>query len=88
VCEEYGIISQIGCFVLDNAENNDTCVQALARTWGWSREEAKQRRLRCFGHIINLVAQAFALGEKQTEFENALKAEHQQLDQAGKQQLW
>jgi len=88
VCEEYDIASKIGCFVLDNAENNDTCVQALARTWGWSREEAKQRRLRCFGHIINLVAQAFALGEKQTEFEDALKAEHQQLDQAGKQRLW
>jgi hypothetical protein len=73
VCEEYDIVSKIGCFVLDNAKNNDTCVQALACSWGWSQEQVKQRRLRCFGHIINLVAQAFALGEKHTEFEVALK---------------
>jgi hypothetical protein len=88
VCEEYDIVSKVGCLVLDNAKNNDTCVQALARSWGWGQEQVKQRRLRCFGHIINLVAQAFALGEKQTDFEVALKAEHQQFDQVGKQRLW
>jgi hypothetical protein len=81
-------MSKIGCCVLDNAENNDTCVLSLARAWGWSQEQVKQRRLRCFGHIINLVAQAFVLGEKQTEFETTLKAENEQLDQAGKQRLW
>jgi hypothetical protein len=55
VCKEYDIVSKIRYCVLDNADNNDTCVQSLARAWGWSPEQAKQRRLRCFSHIINLV---------------------------------
>ena len=51
---EYGIADQIGHYILDNASNNNTAVESL--------EAASRRpefngstRLRCLGHIINLV---------------------------------
>jgi hypothetical protein len=64
--------SAIGCFVLDNAYNNDTCIRQLGTELGWASDEAKQRRLRCFGHIINLAAQAYLFGEKDEAFEENL----------------
>jgi hypothetical protein len=55
VTDEYDVSkSNIGTFVLDNASNNDTCIDVLGKAFGWSKEECRQRRLRCFGHIINL----------------------------------
>lgn len=45
---------KLGYFVLDNATNNDTAVQQLVTTFGLD----PQVRLRCLGHIINLVATA------------------------------
>lgn len=30
---------------------------------GFSREDAKDRRIRCYGHILNLVGRAFLYGE-------------------------
>jgi hAT family C-terminal dimerisation region len=74
VCREYDIESQLGCFILDNASNNDTCIATLGKAYGWNLNEQRQRRLRCLGHIINLVAQAFILGEKKEAFDRALKA--------------
>jgi hypothetical protein len=74
VCQEYNIEDKLGCFVLDNATNNDTCIEALGAVYGWDCKEQKQRRLRCFDHIINLVTHAFILGEKQKIFEQALEA--------------
>jgi len=63
VLQDYSIMpSQIGCFILDNAANNDTCITALAKTYEWGKNEVYTRRLRCFGHIINLVVQAFLFG--------------------------
>jgi hypothetical protein len=72
VVQEYYIQASLGCFVLDNATSNDTAVQAIGEAYKWPRGEYKQRRLRCMGHIINLVAQAFLLGEKQEVFEQAV----------------
>lgn len=74
--------------MLDNAYSNDTAVEALGKEFRWPKNEHKRRRLRCMGHIINLVAQAFLLGEKQEMFEQALiKAERDQdKDEAIK--LW
>jgi hypothetical protein len=69
VVQEYEIQSSLGCFVLDNAHSNDTAVEKLGKLYKWPKNEYRQRRLRCIGHIINLVAQAFILGEKQEIFE-------------------
>lgn len=88
VCEEYDIVSKLGCFVLDNAKNNDTCIKALHRSWGWRDSGVPRRRLRCMGHNINLVAHAFVLGEKQIEFEEVLHAERNDLELEGRVKLW
>lgn len=79
--------SAIGCFVLDNAYNNDTCIRQLGIKFGWSPNEATQRRLRCFGHIINLAAQAYLFGEKDEAFEESLRTREKEL-KAGQLKLW
>ena len=49
VLKEYGISSnQVGYYVLDNASNNDSAVENLS-------VEYQRKRLRCAGHILNLV---------------------------------
>ena len=53
VLQEYGIADQIGLYILDNANaNNNTAVESLEAD---RRSEANGTRLRCLGHIINLV---------------------------------
>ena len=79
--------SAIGCFVLDNAYNNDTCIRQLGIELGWASDEAKQRRLRCFGHIINLAAQAYLFGEKDEAFEENLHKYEAEI-KAGQLKLW
>jgi hypothetical protein len=50
---------QLGYFMLDNASNNDTALREIAETFGFDKGE---RRLRCAGHIINLVARHILFG--------------------------
>ena len=45
---------RIGYFVSDNAHPNNTCMEELAIRLEFSYNE---RRLRCAGHIINLIAE-------------------------------
>lgn len=66
--QEYKIDSRFGYFVLDNASSNDTCVKAILRAYNIP-SEYELRRLRCFGHIVNLVAQAFLFGQDVKAFE-------------------
>jgi hypothetical protein len=66
--KDYGIdTSNIGYFMLDNATNNDTAVAAIAEEFGF---EAEKRRLRCAGHIINLIARSLLYGFDKTLFED------------------
>jgi hypothetical protein len=89
VVQEYGFQSRLGCFILDNATTNDTAVEVLGKIYKWGKNEHKQRRLRCMGHIVNLVAQAFILGEKQEMFEQALvKAERGEDNQDEAIKFW
>lgn len=69
VIRDYRIASRIGYFVLDNAKNNDTALQMLSTTL--TIDPTKQR-LRCAGHIINLVVKAILFGEGVSKFERAL----------------
>ena len=71
IVEPYSIIDKIGYFTLDNASNNDTALQYIA-------EHLKeqdipfdpiQRRLRSFGHVINLVVKSFLWGSDAEVFE-------------------
>ena len=61
---EYQLFDKVGYFTLDNASSHDSALrivgqklQALGVDFDY-----KQRRLHCFGHIINLVVKAFLYG--------------------------
>jgi len=60
---------KIGYFIADNEHSNDTCVAELISQLHpdlSARAQAKQknhRRIRCLGHVINLVAKAILFGE-------------------------
>jgi hypothetical protein len=89
VLQDYSITpGQIGCFVLDNATNNDTCIEALGKTYKWAKSEVYSRRLRCFGHIINLVAQAFLFGSKSEVFAYTLDQIQHQVDSNVRIPIW
>jgi hypothetical protein len=55
---EYNIGGNIGYFMADNAESNDTCIDAILQALypNMSAKKRKARRLRCFSHITNLCA--------------------------------
>jgi hypothetical protein len=81
ILQDYGIDAlNMGYFVTDNATNNDTTLEALAKSIPFN---VKERRLRCMGHIYNLVSQAILYGEDIRGFEHevhdAMKDELQLL---------
>ena len=71
VVDEYEIVDQMGFFTLDNAESNDACLRIFLRTSfpSLSDEAIKTRRIRCFGHVVNLAAKAFLFGTNAEAFE-------------------
>jgi hypothetical protein len=58
VVRDMGIDRKLGVSICDNAASNDVCLRSLYTTLDasvtWVDTEA--RRIRCFGHILNLVA--------------------------------
>jgi hypothetical protein len=70
VINSYGIQDKIGYFTLDNAYNNNTMLQAVAKACGFN---AAHRRLRCNGHVINLAVQAFLFGKNKDASDEALR---------------
>ncbi|EJP61509.1 transposase-like protein [Beauveria bassiana ARSEF 2860] len=52
---------KIGYFTLDNASNNGKPMVHLAQHFQWTN--VMSRRIRCFGHVIHLVARAMLLGK-------------------------
>ncbi|KAM3537406.1 hypothetical protein ARSEF1564_009669 [Beauveria bassiana] len=82
IIHEYNIEGRIGYFVTDNAESNDTCLDHLAVKLGFNKQ---QRRLRCSGHIINLVARSILFGTDVDAFEEDCQAEKEIQDDV---RLW
>ncbi|XWX00767.1 hypothetical protein V2A60_008788 [Cordyceps javanica] len=82
IIHEYNIEGRIGYFVTDNAESNDTCLDHLAVELGFNKQ---QRRLRCSGHIINLVARSILFGTDADAFEEDCQAEKEIQDDV---RLW
>jgi len=63
----FGITSSnLGYFVFDNAPNNDTTLIELVKTLGF---DPKAKRLRCIGHIFNLIAERYLYGQDVSKFE-------------------
>lgn len=59
IIEEFGIHDKVGYFTLDNASSNDTAMDELGIRLGF---QGRERRGRCFGHILNLSAKALLFG--------------------------
>jgi hypothetical protein len=59
ICREYQISNKIAYFMADNATNNDKTLELLQSELAI---DAKKSRLRCAGHIINLVCKAILYG--------------------------
>lgn len=66
IIREFQLEGKIGWFVCDNASNNETCLKELGDTLGF---DWKRRRLRCMGHIINLIARQILFGDDPEAFE-------------------
>ncbi len=72
ITTEYKINSNLGAFIMDNATNNDTMVTALSKELYGVANISKESRLRCAGHIINLISKAVLYGDGITEFAKAM----------------
>jgi hypothetical protein len=66
--EDYQLTDRIGYFMLDNITSNDICVREILAKLR-PNLDYKNRRLRCFGHIINLAVKAFLFGKDPEAFE-------------------
>ena len=70
ILEEYRIETKIGALVGDNSRTNDVLCRTISSwlslhhqiTW-----TATHQRIRCQGHIINLIVQAFLFSSKKDE---------------------
>jgi hypothetical protein len=72
VLEEYGVSQNLGVFIADNAESNDTAIQAILTSLRPDLH-IDDRRARCVGHIINLAAKAFIFGKNVDVFEASVE---------------
>ena len=68
VLREYGITEKLGVFVCDNVDSNDRAIHCILDDLGID-DFIENRRSRCLGHIINLVAKAFIFGRNTEAFE-------------------
>jgi hypothetical protein len=67
ILKDYGITeANVGYFMLDNATNNDTAMDTIAEVFSLNKNH---RRLRCAGHIINLIARSLLYGFDKDLFE-------------------
>jgi hypothetical protein len=66
VIKGFGIQDRLGFFVLDNASSNDSAMRVIGEEFGFDPDE---RRLRCAGHIINLIARHLLFGFDKNLFE-------------------
>lgn len=83
VIEDYGILHKLGYITGDNHGSNDVLCRLLSQFLGergisWN---AKHRRIRCHGHIINLCVQAFLfMGSREAVLEACREIE--EMDEA------
>jgi hypothetical protein len=72
ILQKFGVRGhQIGCFVLDNADSNNTAVAKLAKVYNLN---ATEFRVRCGCHILNLVGQQIIFGKDKESYNNAPEA--------------
>lgn len=71
VVKDWQIEDRVSTLVSDNASNNDTYTDFFFRSLDPSfiSSDATDRRMRCYGHILNLVGRAFLYGGDSETFE-------------------
>lgn len=71
IIREFGFEDRLGYFVTDNAESNDVCIDFILKELmpDLSSNQRSYRRLRCWGHILNLCANAYLWGNDPESFE-------------------
>jgi hypothetical protein len=73
VVEDFWLEIRLGYFTLDNATSNDTAVVTISQKLDalGIAFDPQERRLRCFGHILNLAAKAFLWSENPLHIDDA-----------------
>ncbi len=76
--------------MVDNASSNDTCIDLVLQALypNMSQKQRLRRRLRCFGHIVNLCAQAFIVGKDAEKICRDLEAAYREGDLKRIGELW
>lgn len=71
IVQDWEVQGRVGCVVSDNLVANDHCLHYMYKQLDLSMRTAdiKARRMRCYGHILNLVARAFLFGKDAESFE-------------------
>jgi hypothetical protein len=84
VLEDYNIWDKIGYFTGDNHGSNDVLCAALGNFMEEKKDiiwRPKHRRIRCHGHVINLMVQAFLFMDSKAAVDAACK-QIEDLDEA------
>ena len=87
VIDEYALKEKLGYFMTDSASSNDTCVAEIIDLIRPDLDPG-ERRLRCMGHIINLIAKAFIFGNKSETFEADIAVAENTNDLEAAMKLW
>jgi hypothetical protein len=90
IFNDYGISGRIGYFMADNASSNDTCIDLVLQALypNMKKKHRRRRRLRCFGHIANLCAQAFIVGKDAEKICRDLEIAYREGDLKRIGELW
>jgi hypothetical protein len=87
VAGDFELTNRLGFFMADNAESNDVAIRLLLEKLE-PGANSKRRRVRCIGHIFNLVVKAFLFGEDAEAFEQANdNLDQGRLDESQERQL-
>lgn len=83
----FNIQQRLGWFTSDNAMNNDTAMNALAGEYLF---DPTKRRVRCIGHILNLIAQSIMIGTQLNDDGTPLTQQQENLlrDDKTQAKLW
>lgn len=87
VIQDYEVTDKVGYFVLDNATNNNTCLEEVFDQLGL-KVPVEHRRLRCLGHVINLTAQAFLFGVNAEAFTSEVDSDIVRANEAEELKVW
>ena len=87
---DYRITGNIGYFIANNTELNDTCIDVILHTLypNMSAKIRKGRRLYYFGYITNLCAQAFIIRSDVEGVYKELATTYYKMDFKKIKELW